>query len=126
MVISDIEKLKLSSLGVNALILFGSQAQGLANSMSDYDLFVIGPKDQKVYDSVYELVSEKINKPVDIDIVFEETSPMELQNHVAKYGKVLYQKNESIFANFKQRVMLSYSDFSVHRAIYSNATLARI
>ena len=124
--LNDHDKKSLQNLEIDALILFGSQAQGLANENSDYDIFVLGPKKQEIYDVVYDIVSAKIKKLLDIDIVFDSIAPMELKYHVAKYGKVLYQKNDSIFANFRQQIMIQHADFAEHRTIYSNATLARI
>lgn len=116
----------LSNLSIDALILFGSQAQGLQNEKSDYDFFVIGKKDNNTYDTILDLLSKKINKLVDIDIVFDTDSTMELKNHVIQYGKILYQKNESVFPNFKEQVMTIYQDFAPYRQLFQQATLARI
>lgn len=124
--LSDFEVQILSNLGIDALILFGSQAQGLQNKKSDYDFFVIGKKDSNTYDALFDLLSKKINKLVDIDIVFDYDVTMELKNHVIQYGKVLYQKNESIFPNFKEQVMTIYQDFAHYRQLFQQATLARI
>lgn len=126
MILDDQEKINLEEMGIEALVLFGSQAQGLANEASDYDLFVIGNKSIEIYDYIYDLVSQKINKLVDIDIVFNEDATMELKNHVITYGRVLYQKSESIFPNFKQQVMINYQDFAPYRHMFQKATLARI
>jgi predicted nucleotidyltransferase len=120
------DKLVLKNLNIKALILFGSRAQGISHEGSDYDFFVIGEKSSKTYDSLYDLLESKINKLTDIDIVFEKTAPMELQNHVVRHGKVLYEKNQSTFADFKERVIAKYSDFEPLRNIFSNATIARI
>jgi len=62
---------KLNKLGIECLILCGSQAQKVVNNKSDYDFLVLGPKNQKTYDILYDMLSEKINKLTDIDIVFE-------------------------------------------------------
>ena len=117
---------KLNKLGIECLILCGSQAQKVVKNKSDYDFLVLGPKNQKTYDILYDMLSEKINKLTDIDIVFESAAPMEFKQHAAKYGIVLYEKRSSVFADFKQKVMIEYSDFAPYRAIFSNATLARI
>lgn len=123
----DVNDFKLlSNLNISALILFGSQAQGLQNEQSDYDFFVIGKKDNITYDAILNLLSKKINKLVDIDIVFDSEATMELKNHVIQYGKVLYQKNESVFFNFKEQVMTIYQDFAPYRQLFQSATLARI
>lgn len=120
------DKQILKKSGVNGLILFGSQAQGVANHSSDYDILVIGRKSSDVYDTVYNLLADKIKQIMDIDIVFSVDAPMELKNHVVKYGQVLFQKNASVFPDFKQQTMLKSADFAPYRAIFSNATLARI
>ena len=124
--ISEKDELVFKSLGIRALILFGSHAQGVANEVSDYDFFVIGKKAENSYDAIYNILSSKINKLTDIDIVFEGDASGELKSHVAKHGTVLYQESGSVFADFKQRVMLEYSDFASLRAIFSDATMARI
>jgi len=72
---------------------------------------------------VRELSAAKTNTKT---IVFESAAPMEFKQHAAKYGIVLYEKSSSVFADFKQKVMIEYSDFAPYRAIFSNATLARI
>ena len=43
-VLTDKDRSKLKSLGIKALVLFGCQAQGVADEKSDYDFFVIGKK----------------------------------------------------------------------------------
>ena len=124
--LSKQDKSDLKNLGIKALVLFGSQAQGVANEESDYDFFIIGPKSEKTYDFLYDILSEKINRLVDIDIVFEADTPMELKMHVCKYGKVLYENGNYVFADFKQKTMLDYSDFAPLRSVFSNATISRI
>lgn len=123
----NIEEINLlQELNVEAVILFGSQAQGVANENSDYDFLVIGKKENETYNKLYDLLSAKINKLIDIDIVFEDNAPLELKNHVVKYGKVLYEKNSSVFADFKEKTITEYSDFAPLRRIFQSATLARI
>lgn len=117
---------RLDQLGIRAVILFGSQAQGIARPSSDFDIAVIGPYSKSAYDNLYDLMSQKINRLIDIDLVFLSNSPLELQKHVANYGQVLYQKDPNIFANFRQKLTLEYADFAPLRSIYSTATLARI
>lgn len=126
MILTNEEIKKVSDLGIDALVLFGSQAQNNANINSDYDFFVIGKKTNEIYDELFELLSNKINKITDIDIVFDDDAPMELKNHVISYGQVLYQKSESIFPNFKEQVMTIYQDFAPYRQEFQNATLNRI
>lgn len=119
----------LKTVGVAAVVLFGSQAQGLARVESDYDLAVItsaGVDETTIYDTLYEIVSAKIDKLVNIDIVFLSDAPLELKNHVAKYGRILYQADLQTFLRFKESVMEEYCDFAPLRREFQRATLARI
>lgn len=120
------EQSDLRKHGIQVLILFGSRAQGIGKSDSDYDIGVIGPNRTSSYDFLYALLAEKINQLVNIDIVFLPDAPMELQSHVAKYGIVLYQQEPISFANFREQVMRTYADFAPLRQIFQQATLQRI
>ncbi len=129
------EKEYLKELGVAGLILFGSQAQGAASAASDFDFGVLVKKPSflsdretrnRIYDALYDLLSSKIKKLADIDIVFLEDAPMELRMHAAKHGKVLYEENPSVFADFRERTMELYADFAPLRRMFQEQTLARI
>ena len=125
----------LESHGVEAVILFGSQARMTAGVMSDFDFGVLlsGPvfepsskERKKIYDALYDLLSLKINQLVNIDIVFLHDAPMELQSHVIKYGLPLYEKSIHSFPRFRERVMDLYSDFAPLRRIFHEAIMSRI
>ena len=123
------EECQLKNCGVKAVILFGSQAQNIANAASDYDIGIIASAKSDhntIYSLLYDLLSSKINRLVDIDIVFLDQAPGELLAHVVKYGVVLYQNTPNTFAQFKEKVINSYADFAPLRAIFSNAILSRI
>ncbi len=120
------EQREFLQLGIKAVILFGSRAQGISRPTSDYDIFIIGRRSPEAYDFLYNLLSGKIQQLVNIDIVFQSTAPMELQNHVAQYGQPLFQENPMIFADFKSYVMETYADFEPLRRVFQQATLERI
>lgn len=122
---SSEEKSFLSQAGVEALVLFGSQAQGIARANSDYDVAVLGGRSE-LYDVLYDLLSKKINQLINIDIVFLSRAPLELKSHVSTYGRVLYERSPNEFADFRQRVMIESSDFAPLQEIFSGATLSRI
>lgn len=117
---------QLAAAGVNMLLLFGSQAQGNPKETSDVDILVFGPDNKQVYDAVYETLTEKINRLVDFDIVFASRAPMELLNHAGKYGQVIYSRRLQDFADFREKIMLMYSDFAPYRNMFQQATLERI
>ena len=123
---SDREQQQLARLGVRFLALFGSQAQNIAGPASDVDVLVSGPDNKQVYDAVYDLLSAKIKRLVDIDIVFKQSAPLELLEHVNRCGRIIYSQNQRDFADFRQQVMLDYSDFAPYRRLFQQATLARI
>lgn len=129
------EKARLQRLPVAALILFGSHAQEIADSKSDYDIGVLVSNHQvlknrtarrNLYDALYDILSAHINALTNIDIVFLEETPAELKAHAAKYGKSVYAADETAFACFKEREMLAYADFAPLRKIFQDAILARI
>lgn len=115
--------------------MFGSHALGLERIGSDYD-FGILVKDKKMvkdydkrielYNALYGFLSEKINKLVNIDIVFLETAPAELQGHVMKHGVPYYEANPHAFARFKEYVMLQNADFEPYHNLFYREILARI
>jgi predicted nucleotidyltransferase len=120
------EQHKLRQLGIRAVILFGSRAQGINHPTSDYDVFIVGRRSSEAYDFLYDTLSKKIQLLVNIDIVFQSAAPMELQNHVAQYGQILFQENTAIFVDFKSYVMETYADFEPLRRMFQQATLERI
>lgn len=125
------DKKLLEGLNIKALVLFGSQAQNNASAGSDYDIGILidhvsQPVRKKIYDTIYDLISEKINRLVDIDIVFMYDMPLELQFHAVKYGQVLYEENLQVFVNYRESVMIKYADFAPLRQMFQAATMARI
>lgn len=126
---------KFKRLGIDAIVLFGSYAQNRARVSSDYDFGLLveaksilnNPKKRgKIYDAIYDILSGRIKKLADIDIVFLENAPYELQAHVMKHGKVLYEARSNIFANYKARIILMYSDFAPLKRIFHKGILERI
>ena len=126
MIFSDDEIGSLKKVGVEAVVLFGSRALGIAREGGDWDVGVIGRRSKEAYDVVYDLMTAKINQLVDIDIVFLWETSLELQRRVANYGKVIYQESPNVFADFRQQVMLYYSDFAPLRAVFAKAAVGRI
>lgn len=135
LILNEQEKKALQNLGVEALILFGSRAMGNARPHSDYDFGVLlhNPGDnvrperhREIYNDLYDLLSSKINKIVNIDIVFLENAPAELQMHAAKQGIAIFEPHPAAFARFKERIMLFSADFAPLREIFHRAILKRI
>lgn len=129
------EQQELARLGVSALILFGSHALGTSRPGSDYDFGVLladkrvlRSHEQRVgiYNALYDFLSRKINRLVNIDIVFLEDAPAELQTHVIRHGIPLYEADEKTFPSFKEYVMLLCADFDLYKKFFQGAILSRI
>lgn len=136
------EEKVLKSLGVEALILFGSHAQGLAGPLSDVDIgILIGnprilkdrPRRNALYDSLYlnvlsPLAGRALKRLCDIDIVFlqDELVNLQLKYHVSNHGVLLYECHARSFADFKENIMERYADFAPLRRMFHKAILARI
>ncbi|OHA64277.1 MAG: hypothetical protein A2940_01535 [Candidatus Wildermuthbacteria bacterium RIFCSPLOWO2_01_FULL_48_29] len=126
------EKEILKKLPLDVLVLFGSQAEGTAGKLSDYDfgvlpsVHVFGEERKKVYDALYDLLSAKIQQLVNIDIVFLPGASSELQANAVKHGVLLYERIPFAFARFQERVMDMYSDLGPVRRIFQKAILSRI
>jgi predicted nucleotidyltransferase len=125
----------LNNSPVTTLVIFGSHALGLSHEGSDYDIGVlvedsntleVASQRKELYDKLYDILDDSIGRLVDIDIVFLDRAPGELQAHVMRHGKVLYEKNTSAFANFRERTMLQYADFEPYREMFQNAILEKI
>lgn len=125
------EQSALRKLGVEIVVLFGSQALGIATSSSDYDIGVLLKQPvtrirKETYDAVYEIFTRKINRLVTIDIVFLDRVPLELQYHVAKFGIPLHELPPGRLVSFREQVMNLYADFAPIRKYFQDASLERI
>lgn len=130
---SSSEEETLKRLGVTVVVLFGSQARGIAGEASDYDIGVLreaeggrASQEKALYEELYDVFSAKIGKLVDIDIVFLDAAPMDLCHHAANFGFVLYEQPPGTFARFKEMVMLRYADFAPYRRMFQEQLLKRI
>lgn len=126
------EETTLRQLGVTGLILFGSRARNLAGNASDYDIGILRvpgsvTRDDKImYEAIYEVVAGKIQGLVNIDIVFLDAAPLELQMHATRFGKLLFEAQRGVFAKNKEIVMGTYADFAPIRQMFQAQILGRI
>lgn len=136
------EKESLAALDVEALILFGSYAQGLAGPLSDVDVGVLirdprilknRPERNALYDALYAdvlspLAGRAVKRLCNIDIVFlqDELVNLQLKYHVSSRGIPLYERHPRAFVDFKENIMERYADFASVRRMFNEAILARI
>lgn len=109
----------LKRLGVQAVYLFGSRAQGKQTHLSDYDYAVLMgkkgyEKGDATYQRLYELFSQVSPRTLQndvIDIVYLREAPLELRFHVIRYGKILLDSKPAERANFEAQTELLYCDY---------------
>jgi len=130
---SEQEKTQLQSLGVVALYLFGSRAQGTDGPLSDFDFAVLMDRDGyarggEAYQKLYDLLSPHCERTLQndvIDIIFLRDVGLELRHHVVRYGRVIYDAEPLSRGRFEARTMTEYCDFrpllkSIDRAILAS------
>ena len=128
------DKNRLKTLGVVALYLFGSRAQGLAGPLSDYDFAVLmkepGQKrGGEVYNQLYEILSPLCPRTLKndiIDIIFLRDTQLELRFHVIRYGKVLFDAQPLRRLRFEVETQLLYNDYRPILDMFDKAILATI
>lgn len=130
------EIVKFRELSIAAVILFGSRALGLARENSDYDFGILlsGPgmalrerNRQKFFDSIYDILAKHIGGDLrGIDLVFLHEAPLELRQHVARFGRALYENAAGIFADFASLTNILYADFAPVRKYQEQMLLNRI
>lgn len=129
------EKIKvgLAGMGVVSLYLFGSRAQGVARSNSDYDFgillrdpSVLREGSQILYQAVYDLLQEVVHERVNVDIVFLDRASLQLRYHVVQYGQVLLDEDPRKRGFFIERTLEEHADFEPYRRLFEETTLARL
>ncbi len=127
---------KLRELGVTAIYLFGSRAEGTARPGSDYDFAIIMNDAQQVspnipmdlYGALLDILNTAIIKRdfKTIDLVFLQRVPLYYSMNAFKYGKLIYDGDPQARLRFEERVRLMYMDFEPYRKALEEATLALV
>ncbi|MBI5299815.1 MAG: nucleotidyltransferase domain-containing protein [Deltaproteobacteria bacterium] len=138
---------RLQELGVAAVYLFGSRAQDLHRSDSDFDIGILLEKSQDpallgreanskslrsinksgdIYQDLYELFSDFYRTMSDIDIVFLRETTGQLRYHVVKNGKILFDLNPKMRHQFEELTILEHADFESHRKLFEKHLLNSI
>jgi predicted nucleotidyltransferase len=107
---------KLKKLKISIVYLFGSKAIGKKTPSSDIDIGVVskdplsGGDTRDLYENLYGIFSEIYRVPK-IDIVFLQMAPLSLQYSVIKEGKILFEEDPLVTADYEHRVINQYLDF---------------
>lgn len=124
----------LSKLGVQAVYLFGSRAQGRSGPFSDYDYAVLLEESgycrgDKIYFRLYDIFSEISKRKLEndiIDIVFLRNAGLELGFHVIRYGKIIFERDARARLLFETITILKYCDYRPILDEFDNAILETI
>jgi len=109
-------KEQFKRLGISIVYLFGSKITGGSNKLSDIDIgvvlknLILSDDTRVLYNALYKLFSE-LYPNSRIDIVFLQKAPLSLQHSVIKDGKVLFQEDSILTADYEYRVVNQYLDF---------------
>ena len=134
-IIFNLPQKKLEELGVSTVYLFGSRAEGTAKNISDFDFGILlknlkilfdFKERKKIYDALYDIFSSQIKQLVNIDIVFFFFFFLQLQYHAVRRGKIIYEEDPKISADYKEKVIEEYADFAPIRKEFHKAILERI
>ena len=128
-------KQELEKLGVAAVYLFGSRAEGMAGKLSDFDVAVLfrdpaiaRANTNELYNKLYDIFSDTFDASgfKNIDIVFLERAPLELQFDVIRHGKILCEISRDIRTDFEHRAAMLYFDFKPLLEYFNEQVLAKV
>ena len=115
--------------------LFGCQAEGLDAPKSDIDVGIVVLPDAlssinwcELYNALYDVFTDMFDMSGfrDIDIVFLDRAPLELQFDVITHGQVLFETDPDIRMDFEERVATLYRDFRPLLNEFDRAILQRV
>ncbi len=126
------QKARFKKLGVDAIYLFGSYAQGLETPISDIDIGVVFSRPEryksdtmKAYLPLYDIFTDVFPKIKQVDIVFLQEVPLKLQYEAAIKGKVIYESSREKRFSYQEEVIKKYADLRYFYNIRYKAILER-
>jgi predicted nucleotidyltransferase len=125
----DIKK-KLKESGILVVYLFGSRAIGKGSRLSDVDLGIVlknpvpGKDTRSLYTKLYKLFAT-IYPSSKVDIVFLQSAPLSLQYHAVKEGKILFEEDSRLRADYENMVVKQYLDFKPVLDFFDRVTMER-
>jgi len=123
-------KSKIGKLGVAIVYLFGSKATGRASPLSDIDIGIVlkSPASESdprtFYHIFYQLFSEVYPRSK-LDIVFLQTASLSLQYAVIKDGKILFEEDPKLTADYVNLVINQYLDFKPVLDLFDQVSMER-
>lgn len=127
------QKARFKKLGVDAIYLFGSYAQGLETPISDIDIGIVFSHPEKyksntmpAYLALYDIFTDIFPKIKQVDIVFLQLVSLKLQYEAAIQGKALYESSLAKRFNYQEEVIKKYADLKYFYNIRYKAILERV
>jgi uncharacterized protein len=122
-------KRKFEGLGVAIVYLFGSRATGGASLLSDIDIGVVvrevsGNDTGNLYHNLYELFTE-MYPASRLDIVFLQKAALSLQYSAIREGKILFETDPKLTADYEYLVINQYLDFRPVLDYFDKVTMER-
>lgn len=129
--------------GILALYLFGSYAEGNTHPLSDVDIGVIFEKPEQYkhntmepYSLLYDIFTDVLPKEYlqkrfelkehEVDIVFLQFAPLNLQFEATRNGKILYEEDIKKRLDYEEYVLKKNCDLKYFYDLRYNAILERI
>ncbi len=137
----NISKIKFSQkqlnqfkkMGIEAVYLFGSQAQGFAHPLSDVDIGIVFSEPEKFEDKtmepyleLHDIFSDIFPKIKQIDIVFLQFVPLNLQFNAIRDGKILFEKDNEKRLCYQEDILKRYLDMKYFYDLSDKYFLERI
>jgi hypothetical protein len=123
-------KEKFKRLGISIVYLFGSRVVSGRTKLSDIDIgvvlkdFSLDSDTRVLYNALYKLFSE-LYSDSKIDIVFLQKAPLSLQYSSIKDGKVLFEEDSIVTADYEYRVVNQYLDFRPVLDFFDHVVMGR-
>jgi len=106
----------MKKLGIMAIYLFGSRAEGAPSFKSDIDIGIILKDTSRLEDTryLYKTIYNELSNVFprnELDIVFLQKAPVPLQYNAITSGRALYEDDPVTKADYEQDIINKYLDF---------------
>jgi predicted nucleotidyltransferase len=115
---------------IDLAYLFGSYAKGRVTPLSDVDVAVLlnNEIDSKIYFDIQLDLSSQLSSYLEkeVEVVILNRADPRLSYQVIKYGKIVFEKDLNLKANFERKALNIYFDLKPMFDFYEEKLLERI
>lgn len=124
------QKKQLQDLGVLAVYLFGSVAEGYDAPHSDVDIGVVFKQPLQadsldLYNQLYDIFTA-VFPGKEVDIVLADRATLELKADMIAQGILLFESSSEARMDFESKITLLYADFKPVLQFFNSSILSRI